>query len=448
MPNIYVKDSAELSIALANAKGGETIFLAAGDYSSLKIVNKQYNSTVTITSADKDHFAHVSDFTISGTSNVKLSALDVGRALTSLEADWTYINIVESSSNVTLDNMSIHGSLNNTPSDDGVLMLVRGTAGFVLSNSEFQQGKVGMMTLNSSNIQISNNSFHDMRVDAMDFASVQNVLVNNNKFDRFFARDSGDHPDAIQFWTSGTSAASSNIVIRDNIIMQTAGTASQGIFIQDELGTLPYSNVEIYNNLFYSTGYWHGISLNHVNGGSIYGNTVLSETTDNVNNRIMVQKSSNILVTDNVTDQIWTADNDGLILRNNIDLSKDPVKASLFPMLNAGGFAHIDGLVTPGIGYQSTEGRVATVLADRLKSMLGIISSGEHKELSLDKAGFSTDQEVVGPERGLLANSLASHQSGAASANSGSAEQASKMRLIVGKADMSTSKRRLFSTCA
>ena len=57
---ITVTNATELNQALANATGGETIELAAGDYGKLSLNGSQYASTVTIKSADPNATASFS----------------------------------------------------------------------------------------------------------------------------------------------------------------------------------------------------------------------------------------------------------------------------------------------------------------------------------------------------------------------------------------------------
>src|SRR3546814_13762874 len=68
-----VRSVAGLSSALNNAHEGDTIELAAGDYSSLTIKNKDYGSGITITSADPGNQAHIDTFKITGSSGITLS---------------------------------------------------------------------------------------------------------------------------------------------------------------------------------------------------------------------------------------------------------------------------------------------------------------------------------------------------------------------------------------
>ncbi len=81
------------------------------------------------------------------------------------------------------------------------------------------------------------------------------------------------HPDAIQFLTSGETAGVHDIVITDNVIDRGSGSAVQGIFMTDQVGTLPYQNVTISGNMLVGTMY-NGIMVNDGINLNISNNTV------------------------------------------------------------------------------------------------------------------------------------------------------------------------------
>ncbi|MBA2918557.1 hypothetical protein GON01_06160, partial [Sphingomonas sp. MAH-20] len=74
-----VASSAELSAALASAAGGDRIVVADGSYGRVSIANRSFDSTVTITAANPGAGAHFDGLTITGSKNVSLVGLDLGR---------------------------------------------------------------------------------------------------------------------------------------------------------------------------------------------------------------------------------------------------------------------------------------------------------------------------------------------------------------------------------
>ncbi|HYZ47724.1 MAG TPA: right-handed parallel beta-helix repeat-containing protein, partial [Sphingomonas sp.] len=212
MSYITVTTDTELAAAISKAVGGDTVYLAPGSYTSLSLANKAYTTPVTFTSLDASRPAHIDGISINNAQNATLSHLDVGRALKSTELDHTALSQIRGSSNITLDGLKLHGSLDGNPLNDGTLLTVAGSKGITISNSEFTEATRGATFGTSSNLTLLNNNVHMMRTDGFDFASVQHVLVQGNRIGGFMIK-AGDHPDAIQFWTSGTTVASSDITI-------------------------------------------------------------------------------------------------------------------------------------------------------------------------------------------------------------------------------------------
>jgi Ca2+-binding RTX toxin-like protein len=352
MTYITVKNDYELAGAISKAEGGETILLAPGSYASLSLYQKSFSAPVTFMSLDASNEAKVAKFSVNQSSNVVFSNLDFGRALTATDPDYTALNTIRSSQNITLDTVKLHGSLDGDPRNDGILLTVGGSNGVTIRNSELTEAFRAVTFDKTSNIMVLNNHAHVLRSDGFDFASVQNVVIQGNRIGEFYNLE-GDHPDAIQFWTQGQTVASSNITIRDNVVMQPAGFGSQGIFMRDEVGTMPYSNVAIENNLLYSNGgAWHGIAVNHVIGGRITDNTVVSTTRDDMRYWIKVANSKNMDVMGNITDQVILQNSTDIRIGSNADFTIDPTLKSLVPGLDAGTLASIADLVSSAFGYQ------------------------------------------------------------------------------------------------
>ena len=83
-------------------------------------------------------------------------------------------------------------------------------------------------------------------------------------------------------------------------MLQGSGAGPQGIFMRDEVGTLPYRNVAIENNLMYGSDLWHGIVLENAIGAKATGNTVLSPSNDNKRFWISVSQGRYFAVSKNV----------------------------------------------------------------------------------------------------------------------------------------------------
>jgi hypothetical protein len=122
------------------------------------------------------------------------------------------------------------------------------------------------------------------------------------------------HPDFVQFFTTGTTAAqaSQNINIHDNVFLMGNGTGVQGVFLGNEAG-VPYKNVSITNNMFY-TSFWNGIAVYKADGVVIDNNTVVNVPNNSgtfegkpmVTNAswVLVDHVTNAQVTDNVASRV------------------------------------------------------------------------------------------------------------------------------------------------
>ena len=268
MATINVSTTAQLQTALSSAHAGDTILLAAGKYSAVTLQNYNFTSPVTIRSADSTHPAKLTDLMVKSSSGLNFSNLELDASGSAM----TYAFQVKSSSNIDLSHLWIHGSLDGNTADDTNLLLVRDSHNVTVSGSEFEQGKNMFVFLDNDHLQILGDSFHDIHADAVHGAGSSYVTVSGNAFTDFHSA-SGAHPDAIQFLTSGEKAGVHDIVITNNLITRGSGTIAQGIFVTDQVGTLPYQNVTISGNMLVGTMY-NGIMVNHASNVSVTNNIV------------------------------------------------------------------------------------------------------------------------------------------------------------------------------
>ena len=335
------------------------------------------------------------------------------------------------SRNLTIDGVKVRGSLDGNPQNDGQGLVLRNVDGALIKESSFEQLSRGMNVSSSKNVVISTNRMSGLESDGLQLTAVQNVTIDGNSFDNFRPKPLS-HPDAIQFMTAGQTVASSDIFIRNNVLLQSQGTGPQGVFLRDEAGNLPYRNVVIENNLMYGADYWHGVFVDHAKGVRVSGNTVVSPSGDKERFWIDVKRSDSAVLTKNVTDDINV---DALSTRvsvtDNIDFSVDPTKRSLLADLNSGSLASTIGLTTPGYGYQQptlanqpakrliwgTTGNdvlVGTAGADQISGVTATDASLGRGTIDRLTGGASQDVFVLGARRGSFyndGNSLAAGRS-------------------------------------
>ena len=381
MPDIIVKNQNELDAALRAATGGETIKLLAGTYSSAQVSGKNFASNVTITSADPDHPATIQSVSVSNTSNLTFKSLGIGRQMTEADASYTQLTNVTSSSNIVFDAVHVSGGNGNPADSRGWGFTVRTSSNVTIQNSTLDHLGYGLSVGNSDGILIKNNVITDNRTDAMNITEVSNIVIDGNLITNTYPAP-GEHPDAIQFFTKGTTKASSNIVIKNNIIMQGSGGGTQGIFLGDEGGSFPYTNVNISNNLVYMSTMYNGISVANGVNVNIQNNTVSSPSNDGASLWISLVKVDGGTVANNVADVIkMAADATNITQGNNRLLQNDAALLREFGNLNALSGAKVSGFIVDGVGYHPPIGSAAAKL---VTAELAAAKPSPTKNLMLD----------------------------------------------------------------
>ncbi len=362
MPDIIVKNQTELDAALKAAKGGETIKLAAGTYSNVTLNNRTFASNITITSADAKNPATVQRVALNSSSNVTFQGLTLGRQVSPPEPDYTQLHNVNKSSNIVFDRVTITGGSGDVTKSLGWGLFVRDSSNVTVTNSSFDHTSLALEVSNVTGMVVKDNSFSDNRRDGINFAAVTNVVVDGNFFTNMFPIN-GEHPDAIQFLTNGTTTASSNIVIKNNIVMQGAGEPIQGIFMNDEVGTLPYTNVDITNNLIYVNGQYNGISVTGGKNINVQQNTVVSRTDDTIPAWIRLERVDGATVVGNIGDRlVASTGTSNITVGANSWLTQDSALLRKFENLNAAGAAKLSGMIVGSMGYQPPAGSAAAAL--------------------------------------------------------------------------------------
>jgi len=349
----YIEDRDELTKALSLAQGGDRILLARGHYGTLRLVKVVFDAEVLIASASTDDPAVFTDLSMADSRNISIRSVRFQRPLAKHEPTWTYVNRLERNANIRLSNIEFSGSPDANASNDGNLVFIRDAVGLIVESSEFRQANSSLIIQRSSDIQIKNNIFSEQKLDAMAFSSVQDVSIRGNFVTAHFPTGPKDHPDAIQFWTAGTTAVSERITIEDNIIWQGRGNGSQGIFFKDEVGTLPFRHVRIRNNLiFIRTPYWHGISIEGGTDVLIERNTSISPPGAAAKNRIVLKRVAGARVIKNAADQIVLIDSFNVKEESNLDLSRK-MSSSLTAGLRKTSIS-IDDLTLKEFGFTPT----------------------------------------------------------------------------------------------
>jgi PKD repeat protein len=241
-------------------------------------------------------------------------------------AVWAKPFLFENSSGITIRDSIFVGDTAQGVSEiedghsTGIGLVIRDSENILVENNELSGFHRGMTFGSSENVIVRENDISDIRSDGINFAEVNNVLVEDNYIHNFEkAEGSGDHSDMIQFWTNGTETPSSNITIRGNHLDVGEGDATQSIFMRNDLvdrglagEEMFYQNILIEDNVIIN-GHAHGITVGETNGLTIRNNSVLHkdgkavdgvDATSEIPRINLAETSTNVTVTNNATSTI------------------------------------------------------------------------------------------------------------------------------------------------
>jgi pectate lyase len=382
MAVVTVDSTASLIAAMNVAQGGDTILLAPGTYSNLGFkAPPAYASAVTITSADPANMAVITDFTLVRMSNltfsrVELATLDHPDKISPGGSNYWAFKISKSNE-IHFSQVKFHGSLDGNAGNDVQGLQVRDSTNVSVTNSEFQQLERALAIGQTDNVNVIGNSAFNLRSDGFNFAEVGNINVSGNTF-RNFTPTSVDHPDAIQFWTSGTKTPSHDILISGNVIMKGDGAYTQGIFLRDQIGTLPYERLTISDNLIVGTGY-NGIRIQGVKDLTLTGNELVSFKGDN-KTFLLVQGGDGVVATGNRAAQISfdksvnVSQNGNMITDAVSDSGVAALRAWLLDNPDAG--AHVSQLLPVDFDMPAVIGFEPLQVSTQSYSMFGPLETG------------------------------------------------------------------------
>jgi Ca2+-binding RTX toxin-like protein len=304
-----VSDAGALNAMLKIAQAGDTISLAPGTYAGV-VANNLALGGVTVTSANPLAAATLTDLSVTHSSGITFSNLEL-----TPKADNAFS--VSSSQDIHFDHLNVHGSLDNNPQNDVMAFLIRSSQSVSVTNSEFQQLHHALQHLDDDGLTFTGNSFHDLQIDAIRGGGSSDVTVSHNTFTNFFPKD-GDHGDAIQFWTTNTTASVHDITIADNVFLRGAGQVAQGIFLADEVGNLQYQHVQITGNYIIG-GMFNGIMVSDGNDVTISDNVVAGFS--DMKSWIRIERGQNITLNNNSANTfLTTVNNSGLSVNGSVTL--------------------------------------------------------------------------------------------------------------------------------
>ncbi len=321
------------------------------------------NGMVTITSLDAGHPAVIAGITLTNSSNLTFSHIELtprvqGGIAVTLAAD----------TNIHFDHLNIHASA----TADGNAVMIRESKNVSVTNSEIHNIGTGISYINSDTVMLSGNKLHHIQSDGMHGGGTSNITITGNTFTDF-APKPGDHPDAIQFWTTGTTTSAHDIVVTDNIITRGAGSIMQGIFFGNEK-MLEYKNVTITGNAVVG-GMYNGIYVADSSNTKISDNLV--QGYKDMNSWIYMSKITNGVLDHNQASTFaLSKDNVGLNAHDNTTLALQPVGHTA--ILTAWQALHI----TPAPGADSSVSAAAIAPVSAGLPLATVVGTGLSEKLA------------------------------------------------------------------
>jgi hypothetical protein len=280
----------DVGAALHSATAGTVVELAGGIYGALSArrISGAVGQSITLRSADPANPARFSEMDLREANHLVLDGLLFDYTYSPADKSNLRAFQVFTSRDVVIRNSSFDGDLAPAESPEeqayptGFGLAIISSAEVRLENSNIHDFYRGLLVSDSVDINVIGNDIHSIRMDGMNFAQVERVLIENNVIHDFKrALDSPDHADMIQFWTNQTKRPSVDITIRNNVLNSGLGWYTQSIFMRNEEvdqgrsgREMFYRNVTIEGNVIVNA-HLHGVSIGEVDGLIISKNTIL-----------------------------------------------------------------------------------------------------------------------------------------------------------------------------
>lgn len=291
---VTVSNSDALWNAVKAAAPGDVVLVASGSYPVIKLdhfVKAEPGVTIKPKAGAKAVLAGVA---MDGSQGLHLSGFEVAIS----DAKLQYGITIYGSERIRLDRLTVHRADGAKGEQGGVGAFIRKSSDVAVTSSEFYNLGVGVSFLDDSKVAVTHSRFHDLQTDGVDFAGVVDSAADGNSFTDFYPK-AGDHPDAIQFWSTKETPAGKNAIVTNNVIRRGRGgpVPMQGIFAENQ------ENMTIRGNGLLCTMY-NGISVSGTARALIEDNFVQGCT--DMGTRIIARGgSSDIMVQNNqVSDRI------------------------------------------------------------------------------------------------------------------------------------------------
>jgi hypothetical protein len=285
---------ATLRAAFDKAAPGDTLMLAPGSYGDVDFA-RRFPKPVTITCADKAHPPSFNKLSVSGSSYLTFSCVNVDFAPDAKTVTYSWATRIQESDHITFKDVRIVGGpaiagLNEDGSgaDVGGNIIGRPTAYGVLINHAsdvlIDGGEVagfhkGVMLQWTQKVTIRGVELHDMRTTAIVGADNSDLTIENNYLHSAhpWRWGHGDHADLLALWSNGNQTTpNARVRIVNNRMEQMAGEAILGMWLQGSQAA-PFTDFEITGNQIVVNNL-QGILINNSHGGVIADNRLYRAT--------------------------------------------------------------------------------------------------------------------------------------------------------------------------
>jgi hypothetical protein len=433
---LTISTQADLIAALKNASQGDVIALTAGNYGKLTLKGQAgfdmgFAGGVSIVSADPDDMAVFTGLDLRGAANLTFAGVTFDYSFAAGDRAWTRPFNIQDSHNITISNSVFDGDVATGISvaedgfANGIALGIRDSSGIAIEENRFTNFTRGVVTTDSQDIQINGNELSEMRSDGLNFAGVQRVQIADNYIHDFRSSvAANDHADFIQFWTRGTTTASTDISITGNRLDIGNGSLTQSIFMRNDQVDrglagfeMFYGNVTITDNVIVNAQ-THGITVGETDGLIIANNTVTHADGANQDGadasveipRITVSDAAvNVQVTQNITGGLsipsgqagWTVADNVIVQDQDPDAPNYYSDVFLASSLNDAGGNHAYQAIPGGILAQVGAGASATYAGftgesgTMLSAQFQVSSDASNAAARVFDAGTSTSGDGI-----------------------------------------------------
>jgi Right handed beta helix region len=190
---------------------------------------------------------------------------------------------------------------------NGYAVDIRASSRLRFEGVTFTRGLRGLVAADSRGITVRRGNFTGLRSDGINLPGSSDVLIERSRFTDFVPTKpsgdkaagtwkDGDHPDAIQIWTTKANPRMTDIVIRDNIIEGD----TQGINTFGPRG-LGYARIRVTGNRL-KVNYPAAISLIGCEDCTVTGNTAEKLPTARFKANVRLDESSGLFCGNTLAD--------------------------------------------------------------------------------------------------------------------------------------------------